>query len=104
VASIPPAGFEGEAGAESEGKEGACDAGEEGEALVGEGAGACDGAHHPNDPKDASGRCLLEARSFEKVQPMYDAIAYLMPATDSGKFIALDDGDDNNDEWDDGGD
>jgi hypothetical protein len=48
----------------------------------------------PQRLKDAPGQRLLEARSFEKVQPMDDATTYLMLAIDNDNFIALGDDDD----------
>jgi hypothetical protein len=49
---------------------------EDGEALVGEGAELqASLVRHPNDPENVPGQRLLEARSFNKVQPMDNATA-----------------------------
>jgi hypothetical protein len=44
---------------------------------------------HLDDPEDALGQCLLEARSFSKVQPMDDDTASWWSALNSDNFIYL---------------
>jgi hypothetical protein len=60
-------------------------------------------ACHPVDPEDTPAQCLLEARSFNKVQPMDDTDATLWLALNSGNFFDLDnEGDDKHEDGSDG--
>jgi hypothetical protein len=59
---------------------------------------------HPDDPADMSGQRLLDARSFNAVQPMDDDTAALWSALESGNFVNMaDDEDDEQDSSSDGG-
>jgi hypothetical protein len=44
---------------------------------------------HPDDPEDASGLCILQARSYAKVQPIANARAAAWSAHDSGNVVDL---------------
>jgi hypothetical protein len=59
-------------------------------------------ACHPDDPVDAPGQRLLEARSFN-AQPMDDDTTVWCSALDSGNFINLADDEDNEQVSDSGG-
>jgi hypothetical protein len=43
----------------------------------------------PNDPEDALGQLLLEAASFDKIQPAIDAFGHLWSMEDSGTIVDL---------------
>jgi hypothetical protein len=43
----------------------------------------------PNNPEDALGQLLLEAASFDKIQPAIDAFGHLWSMEDSGTIVDL---------------
>jgi hypothetical protein len=55
-------------------------------------------ARHPDDPKDMLGQFLLEARSFNKVQPMNNDTTAFLLALDNGNFKVLTDVEDDEQE------